>query len=96
MQVPYLFNNPLKFIGNKLKFISLNVEVFFLIYFLKQKVRHNGEIKLLGNKLFISENLHGETIAIEEIEGDQAKIYFYHQLIVIVDLKTLTLVNSKV
>ena len=61
-----------------------------------RQVRLNGEIKLNGKMVYVSNNLCSETVGIKEVEGDVVAIYFYHQPIMMLDLNTMSVINSKV
>lgn len=63
--------------------------------FIVRRVRSNGQIKLLGKKLFISQAIIGESVGIQQVNQYIAKIYFYHQPIIVLDLRDFSVINDQ-
>ncbi len=60
-----------------------------------RKVQKNGEIYIGGRKIFISESLRGEFIGLEEMPGDQSRIWFCQHQLGTLDHKTLKVTSGR-
>lgn len=60
-----------------------------------RRVRHNGEIKWQGRKLYLSQTLKQQTIALKRIDQSSLEVYFGPVLLAILDETTRTLLRSK-
>jgi putative transposase len=60
-------------------------EVTYGPSYLVRRVRHNGEIKLGGNKLYVSETLRGEPVGLQRIDDGRWELYFSHVLLGLID-----------
>jgi hypothetical protein len=60
-------------------------EVAYGPSYLVRRVRHNGEIKLGGDKLYVSEALRGEPVGLQRIDDGRWELYFSHVLLGLID-----------
>lgn len=59
-----------------------------------RSVRHNGEIKFLGQRLFLSETLAHERVALEEVEDGVWSLFFYNNLLARLDQRNMRFVSA--
>ena len=63
-------------------------EVAYEDHLLVRRVRTNGEIKWLGDKIYISESLKGEPVGLLPIDNERWELYFAQQKLGILDGRT--------
>ncbi len=65
--------------------------------FEKRKIKDTGEVKLHGKRVFVSELLAGEYVALEELEDRDGiwRIYYYQTPITDLDIRTMKLIPIK-